>query len=65
MRVWRGLGAPRGGEQSWGRTGSASCEAQGSGIVHFGEKEAQGRPPGSLQLPQEDMEMWKRWKRRC
>lgn len=38
------------------RAGSASCQAQGSGIVHSGAKEAQGRAPGSLQLPQEDRE---------
>lgn len=54
-----GLGEDVGGvwmpPEEGNRAGSDSCQPRGSGIVLSGEKEPQGRPPGSLQLPQEDM----------
>ncbi|KFV61396.1 Lethal(2) giant larvae protein 1, partial [Dryobates pubescens] len=51
-----GMGAKRGqlggeGQQSWGSEGARE-QFLGTGVVQLGEKEAQGRPSGSLQLPE-------------
>jgi len=48
----------RAGERAGGRVLGGAAED--SGFVWFGEKEAEGRPDGSLQLPEEG-----KWRGRC
>lgn len=52
-RMWRGLNAPWGGQQSCWKNWKVNSMKRGWGHVHFGEKETEEWPYCSLQLPVE------------